>query len=132
MGRICEVLVVEDDDILGELVRDLLRGEGHRVTVARDYARALALLGHDSFDVVLLDSPGVPLHAAHWEAMGRVRERAGDTPIVLFTAHREADVADYAAHGFRAVVHKPFDVGDLLDAIERALPDDCEADPSAA
>lgn len=132
MARACEILVVEDDPSVGALVRELLGDEGYRVTVVATYEAALAALDGSAFDVVLLDSPGAPLTADHWRAMACLRDRAGATPVVLFTAHREADVNEYAARGFRSVIFKPFDVEALLAAIDAALPDDCEPESNAA
>jgi CheY-like chemotaxis protein len=132
MARVCEILVVEDEADLATVVRDLLSEEGYRVTVAASHATAGALLAVERFDVVLLDSPGAALGEAAWAAMARLRALAGDTPVVLFTAHHPALVGDVAAHGFAAVVHKPFDLEQLLAVVDRELPADCEAAPDAA
>jgi len=49
------VLVVEDDLLNQTIVCGMLHQAGHRTTVASDGAQALALLGHEVFDVVLMD-----------------------------------------------------------------------------
>lgn len=132
MAQVCEILVVEDDAYLGELVRDILGDEGYRVTAAADYPAAAAALTRQSFDFVLLDTPGAALTAGDWDRMARLRGLAGDTPMVLFTAHHQTEVADSAARGFHAVIHKPFGVDDLLAVVNRALPDECVAESKAA
>ena len=127
-----EILVVEDDIGIGELVREILDDEGYRVTVATDYPTAMATLARATFDFVLLDSPGTVLTPDYWEAMTRLRERAGSTPVVLFTAHRHAQLADDTGQEFHAVLHKPFSVDDLLAVVRRALPDKCAPVSDAA
>ena len=132
MARVCEILVVEDDTSIGELVREILDDEGYRVTVARDYRAATAALARATFDFVLLDSPGTVLTDDQWGAMVRLRERAGATPVVLFTAHHHAQIADHTGHGFHAVLHKPFTLDDLLAVVHRTLPDECAPVSDAA
>lgn len=132
MARVCDILVVEDDPEIGTLVGDLLDMEGYRVTVAAHYHAAAAALAAGRFDVVLLDTPGAPLTAAHWDAMGRLRALAGDTPVVLFTAHGDNALDDHAARGFHGVIRKPFNLDDLLAVVNVIMPDDCAPESHAA
>ncbi len=47
--------MVEDDDDIALLVRKSLERAGHQVTRCRTGADALTVLGHTTFDLVLLD-----------------------------------------------------------------------------
>lgn len=127
MTRTCDILVVEDNAEIGALVSVLPDQEGYGVDVVADYRVAAAKLGSDRFDLVLLDTPGAPLTAAHWDAMAQLRELAGDTPVILFTAHHDDTLTDQAARGFHGVFRKPYDLDALIAVVERALPDDCAA-----
>src|SRR5688572_30499493 len=48
------LLLIEDDDILGEGLRDFLRGEGHGVDWCRRLADAQACVG-EAYDALLVD-----------------------------------------------------------------------------
>ena len=127
MARPCDILVVEDNAEIGVLVNVLLDEEGYCVDVVADYHAATAKLGSARFDLVLLDTPGAPLTAAHWDAMAQLRELAGDTPVLLFTAHHDDTLTDHAARGFHGIIRKPFDLDTLVAAVNRAMPDECAA-----
>jgi CheY-like chemotaxis protein len=119
------VLVVDDDATLLHLIEMILGDEGYRVATAGTLAEALDALAHVRFDVVLADTMGAPLiheGAEGWAGLEHLREAAGETPVVLVTAYRIADVAEYAARGFRAVLLKPFDLDQLLAVVERYIP----------
>jgi CheY-like chemotaxis protein len=83
---------------------------------------ALAALTHLRVHLVLADTMGALIGASHgWERLEDLREAAGGTPLVLFTAHSGAAAADYAAHGFQEVLLKPFDLDDLVTVVARHI-----------
>src|SRR5262249_8906636 len=118
------VLVVDDDAPLLELMEMILGDEGYRVATAGTLDAAIDALAHVRFDLVLADTMGAALHedgAPGWVDLEHLREAAGETPVVLCTAHRDADVAEYAVRGFRDVLLKPFDLEHLLALVERHI-----------
>jgi CheY-like chemotaxis protein len=72
------------------------------------------------FDLILADSAGAGV-ADPWEALEAVRGVAGDTPVVIFSAHAPHVFAGYAEHGFAGLVAKPFDLDDLLETLKAVL-----------
>jgi CheY-like chemotaxis protein len=112
------ILLVESDEDLGELVTGMLEDEGYATIAADAPADAVALLSEVSFDLVITDSfsktPGAVL-----VTVGELREAAGRTPVVLFTAHKLEPDAVQAA-GFRELIEKPFDI-DVFERTIRAL-----------
>ena len=124
------LLVVEDDPAILDLVRESLRGEGYRVAVAATFAQAVEALSHARFDLVLADALGAATtdpQANRWAILESVRDLAGYTPVVIFTAHRQSDFADFKERGFSDLLLKPFDLDDLLDTIRRNLPGERQA-----
>lgn len=120
-----KLLVVEDDAAIVDLVRESLRGAGYRVAVATNFTQAVEALSHTRFDLVLADALGASLTtplANRWELLEQVRELAGYSPVVIFTAHRRSDFADFKERGFSDLLLKPFDLDDLLDTVRRNLP----------
>ena len=82
------LLLLEDDDILGEGLRDFLRAEGHVVDWCRQLAHARALQ-HEMFDALLVDWQLPDGSGLQWLAARRAR---GDvTPALMLTARDRLD-----------------------------------------
>jgi len=81
------VLVIDDDDDLAEVVREVLRDSGYAVATVRHGAAALELIRHISPDLILLDLT-MPIMDG-WSFLGQYR-RNGKTSarIVLLTETR--------------------------------------------
>jgi CheY-like chemotaxis protein/anti-sigma regulatory factor (Ser/Thr protein kinase) len=114
------ILVVEDSTLVRNLLNDVLGKAGLRVTMAADGEEALERLGHDQFDLVLLDvwlpkMNGLELLAklrADGKRIKAVVMTADDTPETLLNAVREQ-----AFHYIR----KPFEPNALVEVLEMAL-----------
>ena len=77
------LLLLEDDDILGEGLRDFLRGEGHAVDWCRSLSDTGALRG-EPFDALLVDWQLPDGSGLDWL---RARRTRGDaTPALMLTA----------------------------------------------
>ncbi len=108
------ILVVDDDQAILEIVADVLRFEGYRVETALDGAEALEAVERSSPTLVLLDMR-MPLLDG-WGFARTLRERGIELPILVMTAARDA--ASWAEEiGARGYLAKPFDIGELLDAV---------------
>ena len=120
--RATAILVVENELDAGEFLRDVLQAEGYQVALAVGLAEAEGLLAGGRFALVLADSlrgSTTGQLGDRWAALERVRVLAGATPVVLTTAYPPHLFTDYRAHGFAALVRKPFDLGDLFAVIAR-------------
>lgn len=114
------VLVVEDEEQIRAVLCEALSMEGHDVQSVADGAEALALLGHWSPDVVLLDLM-MPIMDGRQFLAERTRQGlARDARVVIVSAARQTRVDDAEAHGVAAVVPKPFDLDLLLETVARA------------
>ena len=122
------VLIVEDNQINQTLITTLLDMFGIGYVLARSGPEAIAQLGEQAFDLVLMDlrMPGMD----GFEAARKIRalpDGRGLLPIIALTAQSYEDVCE-AAHlvQFDGYVQKPIDAKILLEAINKAL-----ATPSA-
>ena len=107
------VLLVEDDTMIGESLREALRRQGLAADWVRDGRAADAALASERFDAVLLDL-GLPLRGG-LEVLKALRSRGDDTPVVVLTA-RDA-VGDKVAgldSGADDYLVKPFELDELL------------------
>jgi len=117
------ILLVEDDDMLGEAVRDGLRQESYVVDWVRDGGAALAALSAVAFSALVLDL-GLPrgdgLSVLRW-----LRQGGQTTPVVIVTARdRVTDRITGLDAGADDYLIKPFDIDELsarLRAITRRV-----------
>ena len=128
-------LLVEDDREAAQLLTEYLSAKSVEVVHVGDGPGALARLGEDVFDVVLLDVM-LPGGLDGFEICRRVRA-AHDVPIVMLTAR--GDDADRIAGlelGADDYVPKPFNPRELLARVRavlrRARPASARAAPAAA
>jgi DNA-binding NtrC family response regulator len=111
------ILIVEDDPLVSEVVKDALEGT-YRTSHAETAAAALECLRGGGIDVMLLDCtlPGgldpdlVPL-----------ADRNG-VPVILMSGH--PDMARSIPGSVRPFILKPFNLASLLGAIQSAIPTD--------
>jgi CheY-like chemotaxis protein len=125
------VLVAEDEEHLGLLVGQFLRGRGLDVTLVRDGVEAVARLADTPFDVALVDvqMPGL-------DGLG-VLERARALPrgpeVIVATGNgAAAAVAAAFAGGAYSALAKPYRMAEVellvrRAAEKRALRDEVEA-----
>lgn len=115
------ILLVEDDCLLGEAVRDGLRQEGYVVDWVRNGGAALAALSTSSFSALVLDL-GLP-DSDGLGLLRRLRQSGQATPVVIVTARdRVSDRIGGLDAGADDYLIKPFDIDELgarLRAITR-------------
>jgi CheY-like chemotaxis protein len=115
------VLVVDDDADLCASLWDLLRERGYRVCLAHGVRAAADRLGAESpFQVVLLDWKLPDGDGA--EVLRAARRANAPAQVAVITGHRvelEQRLGQVLAEGARAVLHKPFDVAELLATVQR-------------
>jgi CheY-like chemotaxis protein len=113
------VLVVEDEDPLGEIVTEALADEGYEVRRARHGREALAILGSWLPAVIVLDLM-MPLMDGHTfrAAQRRLEGGGAEVPIIVVSGARDAGTRA-AELGAVDVLKKPFELDDLVDAVGR-------------
>jgi two-component system response regulator QseB len=117
------ILLVEDDQMLGEAVRDGLRQEGYVVDWVQDTGAALAALSTSSFSALVLDL-GLPDGDGR-SVLRHLRQDKQPTPVVIVTARdRLSDRIGGLDAGADDYLIKPFDIDELsarLRAITRRV-----------
>ncbi len=85
------VLLVEDDELLGEGLQAGLRRAGCAVEWVQDGVAADAALGAEPFSVVVLDL-GLP-RLGGLDLLARLRARNDRTPVLVLTARQPVELA---------------------------------------
>lgn len=116
------ILVVDDESIIRETVREVLLYNGYEVLEAVDGAAALVQYHRhrDRICAVITDSMMPELDGA--DLIKELRAIGAQVPIVAMTGLRESfDPQFFQSLGVEAFIEKPFRNRDLLEAIRRLL-----------
>lgn len=114
------VLVVDDDDAIGDLLETLLTNDGFDVTVVRDPLKAEEVARAQRFHVALLDlmmprQDGI-------ETLRRLRAIDRDLAVVIVTGFPSLETAvDAMKLDAMDYLRKPFAVEELRAVIDRVL-----------
>jgi DNA-binding response OmpR family regulator len=117
-----KVLLIEDEANIAEALRFILGRDGWAVTVIGDGAEALAAIGCERPDLVILDLM-LP-NFSGMEILLRLRAEAAtrDLPVLMLTAKgQERDRAAAEAAGVSAFMTKPFDNAEIRARVRALL-----------
>jgi CheY-like chemotaxis protein len=113
------ILVVDDDTAIRAAISEILEMEGYLVITAADGAAALRQIEQTPPALMVLDMrmPGLD----GWDVAKALQQRGIAVPTLVMTAAQDARqwAEQIGAGGYLA---KPFDLDDLLAAVERLLP----------
>jgi len=117
-----QILVVDDNEALCNMIKDILEMENYEVETALDGFKALELAKQVRFDVVLMDIKMPVMNGV--ETFKKFKEIAPATPVIMVTAYAVEDlIRDALREGAFAAMHKPIDFDQLFETIRSALPD---------
>jgi two-component system OmpR family response regulator len=111
------VLLVEDDEVLGDAVRTYVRRQGHAVDWAMTREETEASLAAAPYDLVLLD-----LRLPDGNGLDILKQMRGQldaTPVIIMTAHDQvSDRIGGLNAGADDYLVKPVDLGELQARIQ--------------
>ncbi|HEX5164692.1 MAG TPA: response regulator [Thermomicrobiales bacterium] len=117
------ILVVEDDDAVAMMIQDYLSGHDFRTARAADGREAVDMVREQHPDLIVMDLMMPRLTGGEAATALRRDPLTEKIPIVAISA--VADVTSIAEMlPLDEVLPKPFDLDDLVAAIERLLPVD--------
>ncbi|MGP8198790.1 MAG: response regulator [Limisphaerales bacterium] len=110
------ILLVEDERVTRELIRELLRQDEHTVVEANNGAEAYALFTKGRYDLVMTD---LLMPFVNGEELAtRIRQLEPEQPILLITGR---DVKCRLGSTVNGILHKPFDYMDLHQEVAKLL-----------
>ena len=125
------ILVVDDEPLVRQSIKFLLKHAGHQAELADSAEAALARLSEDAFDIVITDysMPGMRGD----ELVARVRQLVPEQRIIMATAFvEECQVLGQPSGGVDALLLKPFSFSELTGAIEQVLTGGSSGEPGPA
>jgi DNA-binding response OmpR family regulator len=117
-----DIVIVEDDEIVGNMVGAALSTRGHSVELVTNGDDAVDVIRDHQPDLVVLDCalPGTP----GMLVLKNMRESAtfSDTPVIVISARRSDWYVNLAMkEGASDYVRKPFHPDELTARVERLL-----------
>ena len=120
--RLCQtkILVVDDEEHVRDLLRDILEKEGCEVILAEGGREALNLFEKENCDAIFTDV-GMP-EMSGWELARAVRERNDNIPLAVITGWGEAVGSnERKAAQVDWVVAKPFDTPQIVEIAQEVF-----------
>jgi two-component system NtrC family response regulator len=118
-----KILVVDDEEVLRNLAKEILSEEGYRVTLADSGEQAMEVLKQETFDLVITDlnMPGMD----GMEFLKKVKEQSKDTQVILLTSHLspKAALSSLKAGAFWYLTKPLDDISIFVEKVNSALSD---------
>lgn len=111
-----KVLVIDDEQELLALIKELLEAEGYRVFCAASGAEGINLNAQEDPDLIILDLrlPGLD----GIETLRQIRQADATVRVIILTGYRTPDsMINAAALRVSGYLSKPFEREDLLRAV---------------
>jgi CheY-like chemotaxis protein len=113
------VLVVDDDDAIRTLISRVLVRADYDVAHASNGSEALTMLRARRFRTVVLDLMMPVMSGFELVEYLHANDDAGSPCIVIVSAAGERDLQSITSPLVRSVLRKPFDLPELLAAVEK-------------
>ena len=118
--RTGHILVIDDDPAIAELLEMTLQSVGHRVDVANSGAEGVRMAGAGEYDLIFSDL-GMP-DLSGWEVAEQIFRDKPAQPLILVTGWGATlEDSELERRGITEVVHKPFDINDLIEVTARTI-----------
>ena len=114
------ILLVEDEPVIRELVRNMLADGAVEVECADNGLEGLKLAKGGAFDLILLDVVLPQMDGITLCRLLRAEPATAKTPLYMLTAkQKKADVDAATRAGADGYIHKPFRGAELMDLVAR-------------
>lgn len=115
-----KVLIIDDEDFILQLSKDILTKSHYEVKTTSDGREGIKLLEDDRFDLVLTDIKMPNINGL--EVIRHIRSNNKEIPIIVVTGHGTLDIAiDSLRLGAQGFILKPFTPAELKTAVAEAL-----------
>ena len=119
MGKSLDILILDDEPIVGKRLKPTLMRDGHRVEIFVDPKEAVSRLEQKNFDIVVTDIRMEELDGI--QVLETVTARSPGTKVIMITGYATMEIAREAlAKGAFDFIAKPFTPGDLRKIVTEA------------
>ncbi len=119
MEKKLQILILDDEPIVGKRLGPALNKMGSEVEVFEDPRKALDRIQEKTFDIVVTDIRMDDIDGI--EILEKVKDRSKHTKVIMITGYATVEVAREAlSKGAFDFIAKPFKPNDLREVIVRA------------
>ena len=114
------ILVVEDEEGVRELLKDILTDGGYEVETASRGSEGIKMFKKKDFDLVFTDlgMPGM----SGWQVAEETKKINKNTPVALITGWEvQLENSELKERGIDLVVNKPFHVNQVLELVQEGM-----------
>ena len=119
MNDHCEILIVDDEPIVGERLKSFLEKDNHQVEIFVDPASALNRLNEKNFDIVISDIRMGEIDGI--QIMENVVQKAPHCKVIMITGYATLELArESLTKGAFDFIAKPFKLKEIRKTIQKA------------
>lgn len=119
MGNALDILVLDDEPIVGERLKPALEKEGHHVEIFVDPNEALERISEKTFDIVVTDIRMDEMDGI--KVLEKVSAVSSRTKVIMITGYATLEVArESLTKGAFDFIAKPFKLREMRAAINKA------------
>ena len=114
------ILIIDDEQGIRTVLKDVLEDEGYHVLIAEDGLRGLSLLEMNPVDLVILDV-WLP-NMGGIDVLKKIKEDFGDVEVIIISGHANIDLAVKAVKmGAFDFLEKPLSLERTITVVRNAL-----------
>ena len=124
-GKKARILIIEDEEEIRQLLRDIMIGQGHEAEVASNGIRGLELLRTGDFDLVCTDlgMPGM----SGWQVAEEIKHMGKHVPVAVITGWSvKLDEPGMREKGVNFIIQIPFQINQILQLVREGLELNCQ------
>jgi two-component system, cell cycle sensor histidine kinase and response regulator CckA len=116
------ILVVEDEELVADLARDILERFGYSVLVANSGSEAIDLYRQRSHDIAAVVLDMVMPEMDGGEVFQKLQAVNPHVKVIISTGcDRAPDIEEMLRQGATGFIQKPFRMAELVDAVSEAV-----------
>jgi DNA-binding response OmpR family regulator len=116
------ILIVEDEQLLAEAMKEFLSSAGYDVDCAAEREEAEALLAHYSYALVITDLALTDLGLTGVDILDNLADQAKRPKVIVYSGHPGPDLeSQLASHGVDVYLQKPQPLGELVRVASQLL-----------
>jgi CheY-like chemotaxis protein len=119
-----KILVADDDPVIRKLLCQVLSEDGHKVSLATNGAQVIEKVQKEDFELLLSDVHMPVMNGL--ETLRTMRSTFPQLPVVMMDSYPDQLVKQAENEGALTCIHKPFDLKELREVIEKVKKLSCQ------
>lgn len=118
-----KILIVENTISHGIFLKAILKKIGYEYEYTENGQEAINLLNkNEKFDVILMDIEMPVIDGIHaTKIIRQFKSKVSKIPIILMTAHNNADAVELLKYGFNDYITKPYKIRNIISTINKNI-----------